>query len=451
MSDAYDYDLIVIGAGTGGNGVSRMTTAAGWKVASIDSMPYGGTCALRGCDPKKMLVAVTEGVDWAQNLKGKGLEAQVSVDWPDMMAFKRRFTDAMAPRIETGLEKAGVATLHGDARFTAPDTIEMNGESLRARHFHIATGARPMTLNIPGEELLITSTDFLDLSERPDRVVFVGGGFIAMEFAHIAKRAGASEVTVLEMMKRPLGNFDPDLVAILVEATAELGVALRTDAKVLKVEKQGGEFAVSFETPGGIDVVTCDIVVHATGRVPNIDGLNLAAAGVEHGPRGIKVNASMRTTNPNIFACGDCADSGPNLTPVSAYEGRIAAKNLLAGHDERSVSYPPIPSVVFTLPMVATVGLSETAARETGLKFDAHFEKTQGWYSSLRVGAKWTGYKVLVEQETGRILGAHLIGPGAEEQINLFAMAMGAGLTAIQIKAMIFAYPSYASDIGSMV
>jgi glutathione reductase (NADPH) len=437
---AYDFDLIVIGAGTGGNGVARMTAAAGWKVASIDSLPYGGTCALRGCDPKKMLVAVTEGVDWAQNLKGKGLEAQISVDWPDMMAFKRSFTDAMPRRIETGLEKAGVATLHGDARFTGPDTIELNGESLRARH-----------LNIPGEELLITSTDFLDLPERPDRVVFVGGGFIAMEFAHIAKRAGASEVTVLEMMERPLGNFDPDLVTMLVEATAELGVALRTEAKVLKVEKQGGELAVSVETPGGIKVVTCDTVVHATGRVPNIDGLNLAAAGVEHGPRGIKVNASMRTTNPNIFAAGDCADSGPNLTPVSAYEGRIAAKNLLAGHDERSVSYPPIPSVVFTLPMVATVGLSETAAREKGLKFDTHFEKTQGWYSSLRVGAKWTGYKILVERETGRILGAHLMGPGAEEQINLFAMAMGAGLTANQIKAVIFAYPSYASDIGSMV
>ncbi|KGF71069.1 regulatory protein [Hoeflea sp. BAL378] len=451
MSDAFDYDLIVIGAGTGGSGVARMTAAAGWKVAIIDSLPYGGTCALRGCDPKKMLVAVTEGMDWAQNLKGKGLEAQTSVDWQDMMAFKRSFTDAMPMRIETGLEKAGVATLHGDPRFTAPDTIEMNGESLRARHFHIATGARPMTLNIPGEELLMTSTDFLDLPERPDMVVFVGGGFIAMEFAHIAKRAGASEVTVLEMAERPLGNFDPDLVAILVEATAELGVALRTEAKVLKIEKQGGKLAVSFETPGGIKVVTCDTVVHATGRVPDIDGLNLAAAGVEHGPRGIRVDAAMCTTNPNIFAAGDCADSGPNLTPVSAYEGRIAAENLLAGKDERSVSYPPIPSVVFTLPMVATVGLSETAAREKGLKFDTHFEKTQSWYSSMRVGAKWTGYKVLVEQETGRILGAHLIGPGAEEQINLFAMAIGAGLTANQIKAMIFAYPSYASDIGSMV
>ena len=451
MSGAFDYDLIVIGAGTGGNGVARMAAAAGWKVASIDSLPYGGTCALRGCDPKKMLVAVTEGVDWAENLKNKGLTAQVSVNWAGMMAFKRTFTDVMPPRIETGLEKAGIATLHGTARFTGPDMIELNGKSLRARHFHIATGARPMTLNIPGEDLLTTSTEFLDLPERPDRIVLVGGGFIAMEFAHIAKRAGAAEVTVLEMMERPLGNFDPDLVTMLVEATDHLGVDLRTKSKVLKVEQHGGEFAVTVARPNGTQTVICDTVVHATGRVPNIDGLNLAAAGVEHGQRGITVNAAMRTTNPNIFAAGDCADSGPNLTPVSAYEGRIAAKNLLAGHDERSVSYPPIPSVVFTLPMVATVGLSETAARDKGLKFDTHFEKTEGWYSSLRVGAKWSGHKVLVEHETGKILGAHLIGPGAEEQINLFAMAMGAGQTANQIKAMIFAYPSYASDIGAMV
>ena len=159
----------------------------------------------------------------------------------------------------------------------------------------------------------------------------------------------------------------------------------------------------------------------------------------------------MRTTNPAIFAAGDCTDSGPKLTPVSAFEGRVAGKNLLAGEDERSVDYPPIPSVVFTLPMVATVGLSEAVAREQGLKFDTHFEKTGDWYSSLRVGAKHTGFKGLVEQGTGKILGAHLIGPGSEEQINLFAMAMGAGQTANQIKAMIFAYPSYASDIGSMV
>lgn len=451
LTDAHDFDLIVIGAGTGGNGVARMTAAAGWKVAIIDSLPYGGTCALRGCDPKKMLIAVTEGVDWARNMTGNGLEARTSVNWPDMIAFKRTFTDAMPPRIEAGFEKAGITILHGAARFIGPDSIDLDGKTLRAKHFHIATGARPMTLNIPGEELLTTSTEFLGLAERPDRIAFVGGGFIAMEFAHIAKRAGASEVTVLEMAKLPLGNFDPDLVAILVEATAELGIDLRTEAKVLKVEKDGREFAVTVETPAGYAVVTCDLVVHATGRAPNIDDLNLSAAGVAFGPRGIKVSAAMRTTNPAIFAAGDCADSGPNLTPVSAYEGRIAGKNLLAGKDARTVSYPPVPSVVFTLPPVAAVGLSEEAALAKGLKFDTHFEKTAGWYSSIRVAAKWTGYKVLVEQGTGHILGAHLIGPGVEEQINLFAMAMGADLTANQIKAIIFAYPSYASDIGSMV
>ena len=451
MTDAYDYDLIVIGAGTGGNGVARMTAAAGWKVASIDSLPYGGTCALRGCDPKKMLIAVTEGVDWAHNMAGKGLEARPSVNWPEMMAFKRTFTDTMPSRIEAGFREAGITALHGEARFIGRDTITLNGETLRAKHFHIATGARPMTLDIPGEDLLTTSTEFLELSERPDRIAFVGGGFIAMEFAHIAQRAGASAVTVLEMAMRPLGPFDADLVAMLVGASVELGIDLQTEAKVLKVEKQGDEFAVSYETPSGIQVLTCDLVVHATGRVPNIDHLNLPAAGVETGKRGIKVSAAMRTTNSAIFAAGDCADSGLNLTPVSAYEGRIAGKNLLAGKDARTVSYPPIPSVVFTLPQVATVGLSEAAATEKGLKFDTRFEKTSGWYSSMRVGATTSGFKVLVEQKTGLILGAHLIGPGAEEQINLFAMAMGAGLTANQIKAMIFAYPSYASDIGSMV
>lgn len=449
MKDA--YDLIVIGGGTGGNGVARMAAKAGWNVASIDSLPYGGTCALRGCDPKKMLVAVTEGVDWADRMKGNGLKMQPSVDWPEMIAFKRTFTDAMPPRIEAGMEKAGIDVLHGEARFTGADSIELNGEILRAKHFHIATGARPITLNIPGEAYLTTSTEFLELTERPDRIAFVGGGFIAMEFAHIARRAGASEVTVLEMAERPLGTFDDDLVEILVEGTEELGIDLRTKAKVLAIEKQSEEFIVTVEGAGGAETLTCDLVVHGTGRVPNIDGLNLEAAGVEYTRRGIQVNASMRTSNPAVFAAGDCADSGPNLTPVSAFEGRVAGKNLLAGKDERQVKYPPIPSVVFTLPMVATVGLSEAAARKQGLKFDIHFEKTHDWYSSMRVGAKRTAYKVLVEQDTGKILGAHLIGPGAEEQINLFAMAMRAGQTANQIKAMIFAYPSYASDIGSMV
>jgi glutathione reductase (NADPH) len=182
MSEESDFDLVVIGAGTGGNGVAYGAVAAGWKTAIVDTLPYGGTCALRGCDPKKIMVAVTEGVEWAANIAGKGLVANdTSIDWPDMIAFKRTFTDRMPPMIEGGMEKAGIATLHGDAKFTGMNTLEVDGRVVTSKHFHIATGARPMTLNIPGEEFLITSTDFLEMAKKPDRIAFVGGGLIAME------------------------------------------------------------------------------------------------------------------------------------------------------------------------------------------------------------------------------------------------------------------------------
>jgi glutathione reductase (NADPH) len=193
--------------------------------------------------------------------------------------------------------------------------------------------------------------------------------------------------------------------------------------------------------------------VHGAGRVPNLEALNLEVADVDVGPRGVRVTEFLRSvSNPTVFAVGDCADTGaPNLTPVSANEARIAAKNLLAGEDARRMKYPPVPSVVFTLPPVARVGLLEEEARQQGLDFDVNFQRTDHWYSSMRVGERYSAYKVLVEKGTGKILGAHVIGPGAEEQINLFTMAMGAGLSANQLKAVIFAYPSYASDLGSMV
>ena len=454
MNKNDQFDLVVIGAGTGALGVARACAQGGWKVAIVDCLPYGGTCALRGCDPKKMLVAVTEAIDWSDRMRNNGLESdEISIDWAKMMAFKRSFTDAMPKRLENGLEKMGVLQLHGTARFTEPGVVRVGDRTLHARHFHIATGARPVTLDIAGEEFLTTSTEFLELESLPMRIAFVGGGFIAFEFAHIAKRAGATEVTILQRGKRPLVQFDPDLVDIQMERTRELDIDIRCESRVDAIIKNGDELHIDFATPEGRETIVCDLVVHAAGRVPNIDALNLEAAGVEVGQRGIRVNEFMRSTsNPAVFAVGDCADTGaPNLTPVSAIEARIAAKNLLAGKDDRRVKYPPIPSVVFTLPPVARVGLLETEARQQEIEFDVHFQKTDGWYSSMRVGERYSAHKVLVEKVTGKILGAHLIGPGAEEQINLFAMAMGGGLSADQVKAIIFAYPSYASDLGSMV
>jgi glutathione reductase (NADPH) len=447
-------DLVVIGAGTGGQGVARMCARAGWKVAIVDSLPYGGTCALRGCDPKKMLVGVTEALDWARRVGDKGLEADgLSIDWTKLMAFKRTFTDPMPGSTAAGLAKAGVETLYGTAKFVGEREVEIDGRRLAPRYLHIATGARPATLGIPGEKLVATSTDFLEMESLPPRIAFIGGGFISFEFAQIARRAGAREVTILHRGPRPLVRFDPDLVDLVVARTREIGVEVRLDHCVDGVERTEDGLRVVVSTPSGPATVDADLVVHGAGRVPAVDELDLEAGGIEAGPRGIHVLESMRSvSNPAVFAAGDCADTGaPPLTPVSAFEGRVAAKNLLAGRDERRVEYPPIPSVLFTIPPLASVGLLESEAVEQGLEVDVHYRETGAWYSSMRVGESCSAFKVLVEKGTKRVVGAHLLGPGAEEQVNVLAAAMTAGADANQIKGMLFAYPSYASDVAYMV
>lgn len=458
MSDGYDADLVVIGAGTGGQSVARACASEGWSVVIVDERPYGGTCALRGCDPKKMLVGVTEAADWARRMDGRGLRVErLGFDWSDLMAFKRSFTDQMPDRIEEGLEKHGVETLHGTAAFVGPNEVRIDDRVIAARHVHIATGARPRTLGIPGEELVSTSTDFLELEHLPGRITFIGGGFISFEFAHIAKRAGAASVAIVHRGARPLEGFDPDLVALQTARTRELGVEVVLGAEATAIERNDDGLILRFDSASGSGSgsgsVESDLVVHGAGRVPDIDSLDLAAGGVGFGPRGVTVNRSMRSvSNPSVFAAGDAADTGaPALTPVSANEARVAFKNLLAGEDVRTIEYPPIPSVVFTVPPLARVGMLETEAAAAGLDVEVHQRETGDWYSSLRVAETHTAYKTIVEKGTKRIVGAHVMGPGAEEQINLLAMAMGAGMTANDLKGVVFAYPSFASDLASMI
>src|ERR1051325_5107586 len=210
------FDLVVIGTGSAATAIAFRCREAGWSVAMIDSLPFGGTCALRGCDPKKILVGAAEAVDWARRMQGKGLSGLPAINWPELMRFKRTFTGPFPERLEKRAAEAGIAGFHGRARFTGPRTIDVAGETIAARHIAIAAGTRPTTLNIPGEEHLATSDRFLELEALPRRLVFTGGGYIAFEFAHLARRAGA-EVTIVHRGERPLEGFDPDLVARLVE------------------------------------------------------------------------------------------------------------------------------------------------------------------------------------------------------------------------------------------
>jgi glutathione reductase (NADPH) len=446
------FDLVVIGTGAGGATVAHKCRRAGWNVAIVDSRPFGGTCALRGCDPKKVLVGAAELIDWNHRMRGKGVSAKgLGIDWPELMQFKKTFTDPVPDNREKAFIKAGIAVFHGRAHFLDKTTVQIGEDILTGRYVHIAAGAKPAILGIPGEKYLTTSTQFLEMEKLPERIVFVGGGYIAFEFAHIASRAGA-QIRILHRGARPLEGFDPDLVDTLVEATGELGIDLKLNTTVESVEKDGDQFVVTASVGDFRQTFEADMVVHSAGRVPDIDDMNLEKADIERGKKGILVNEYLQSvSNPMVYAAGDAADSGGlPLTPVATMEAHVVASNLLKGN-HRQPNHLGVPTVVFTLPPLSSVGLQEDEAAKKGLKFNVKYEDTSGWYSSRRIGLKYSAYKTLVEVDTGRILGAHLLGAHAEEVINIFALAIRTGLKAEDLKTMIYAYPTSASDIGYMV
>ncbi|MEG4593054.1 NAD(P)/FAD-dependent oxidoreductase [Microcoleus sp. F8_C2] len=446
------FDLVVIGTGTAGSVAAKQCRAAGWSVAIIDCRPFGGTCALRGCDPKKMLVSAEEVMDFAHRMASNGIAFKdLHIDWSALMHFKRSFTDFIPEKNEKRFAEAGIATFHGTARFVDQTTIQVGDETLVSRYILIATGAKPAPLHIPGEEYLTTSTQFLELEQLPQRLIMVGGGYISMEFAHISARAGA-HVQILHRGSRPLEGFDPDLVDCLVQATRDVGIDVRLNTTVRAIEKAADRLIVHIATAQGEETLEADLVVHGAGRVPAIDDLDLDKAGVEREKLGISVNQYLQSvSNPAVYAAGDAsASGGPPLTPVSSMEGHVVASNLLEGNHQ-TPDFTEIPSVVFTMPSLASVGLQEKQATEQGKKFRVNYQDTSSWYSSRRVNMKYSSYKVLVEEGSNRILGAHILGPHVEELVNLFAMAIRFNLRSEDIKKMIFAYPTAASDIGYMV
>jgi glutathione reductase (NADPH) len=445
------FDLVVIGTGTAASAVAYGCRSAGWKVAVVDSRPFGGTCALRGCDPKKVLVGAVDAVDWSRRMEGRGIRGDARIDWPELMRFKRSLIEGVPKNREEEFARAGIAPFHGRARFVGPTSVRVGETVLEGRHVVVAAGMKPADLKIAGTEHLTTSDRFLELDEMPRRIAFVGGGYISLEFAHVAARAGA-EVTILHQGERPLPRFDPDLVDLLVERTRKLGARVELQTAVKGIERTADGLAVHARTAHEERLYQADLVVHGAGRVPEIDDMDLQAAGVEWDQRGVKVNEYLQSvSNPAVYAAGDAAASGgPRLTPVAGYEGGIVAANLVEGN-KATADYEGIPSVAFTVPPLAAVGLQEAAARQQGLRFRVHMERTAGWYSSRRIAEEHSGFKVLIEEGTERILGAHLLGPHAEETINLFALAIRSGLGTRDLTQAIFAYPTHASDVAYML
>lgn len=445
------FDLVVIGTGSAGTSAATRCREAGWKVAIIDSRAFGGTCALRGCDPKKVLVGAAEVIDRERRMLDKGIADASRMEWPALIRFKRTFTDPFPKSREDALRSAGIETFHGRARFLSSASVQVNGDVLEAKHVVIATGAWPAKLNIPGEDHLTRSDQFLELENLPKRLIFIGGGYIAFEFSHVAARAG-SQVTILHQGERPLEHFDPDLVAKLVQRTRALGIDVHTKTKATAIEGSPGKLTVNTATDSKTESFEAEMVVHAAGRAPEIADLNLAAAKVEFDRRGVKVNSFLQSvSNPAVYAAGDCADSGglPE-TPFADYEGSLAARNLLEGN-KHETDFRGMATVVFTIPPLARVGLTEEEARKKKVVVDVKQGDTSGWYSARRVAETASAYKVLVDKNSGRIVGAHLLGPEADEFANVFVLAISAGIEAATLKDTLFVYPTQASNIEWMV
>jgi glutathione reductase (NADPH) len=444
------YDLVVVGTGVT-SAVASRCREAGWSVAVVDRQPFGGTCALRGCVPKKILVSAADAVQGARDLTGKGVPAgPLAIDWPELMRFKRSLVDPTTERTEQGWARMGVEQFHGRARFVGPATLAVGDDRLTGRRILIAAGSEPVRLSFPGAERLTPSDGFLNLDRLPSRVLFVGGGYVSFEFAHVAARAGA-QVTVLHRGPRPLEGFDPDLVDMLVRRTRELGVRVELGLEVKRVEVTGAALVVRGEQQGLERSFETDLAVHGAGRVPELDDLDLDAAGVKRERRGVTVNQFLQSvSNPAVYAGGDAAASGPPLTPKADHDTSVIATNLVEGN-RRTPNYDGIASAVFTIPPLASAGLTEDAARAAGRRFRVTRQDTSGWFNTRRVGETASGFKVLIDEASNQVLGAHLLGPRADEVINLFAAAIRLRIPADELRQVIFAYPTYGSDVRFML
>lgn len=445
------YDLFVIGAGVAGMTIASKAAKNGFNVGIADKQRYGGTCALRGCDPKKVLIGPTEARYHASHLIGKGIKQQPEINWSDLMDFKHEIIDDMPSQIEAGFKNQGIDMYHRAASFLSKDTLLVGEKEIKADRFAIATGARPRKLEFSGAESAQTSSDFLQLPEMPESVIFIGGGYIGFEFAHIAARAGA-EVTIVHRSKQPLKNFEQDIVQHLIKAGEELGINLVLETEVCGIEKLEDGYKVKGNYKGEYRFYESDLVFNSAGRIPDISELNLDKAGIEFNRHGIVVNEYLQSkTNTRVYAAGDvAATAGLPLTPVSTLEGYLAADNIIEPGSKK-IEYPPIPTVVFTLPTMASVGLTEAKAEEEGFNYKINYQDASGWFNAKRQQVPAYAFKIIINEDTNTILGAHLLGPNAEEVINLFALYIKIGMKISEIKKMIFTYPTLASDIKYML
>jgi glutathione reductase (NADPH) len=444
----YDFDMITIGAGSGGVASSRRAGSYGARVAIVEESRIGGTCVLRGCVPKKLLVYGAQFADAFEDAAGFGWTvAPPKFDWPSLIGAKNKELDRLEQIYINMLKNSRVEIIEGRGVLVDPHTIEVGGRAYTAENILIATGGHPTVPNIPGIEHVISSNEALDLPKLPRKIVIVGGGYIAVEFAGIFRGFGCE---VVEMIRREelLYGFDDDLRVSLAVEMRNRGIEIHTRTQVTRIEKDQREGYTVFTGIG--QEISADLVMYATGRGPNTRGLGLEAIGVKANEKGaVLVDEWQKTSLPNIYAVGDVTDR-LNLTPVAIAEGRAIAETLFNGNPIK-MDHNDVPTAVFSNPPIGTVGLTEEQARKQyGDGVDVYCARFRPMKNTLSGREERIFMKLVVDGRTDRVLGCHMLGPDAPEIIQGLAIAVKCGASKKMFDQTIGIHPSAAEEFVTM-
>jgi glutathione reductase (NADPH) len=447
---AHDVDLFVIGAGSGGVRAARIAAGHGAKTMIAEEFRIGGTCVIRGCVPKKLYVYASRFADDFADAAGFGwtLPAPPVFDWPSLVAAKEREITRLSGLYAANLHKAGVEIVEERAVLVGPDEalLTRSGRRVRARHILVATGGAPQMVPLfPGVELAISSNEVFDLPRLPARMLIVGGGYIAVEFASLFARLG-TKVTLAMRADKPLRGFDADLREGVAQALAAAGVDLRCRHMPAGIAATGETRLATMSDGAQLEI---DVVMLATGRVPATHGLGLESAGValdRHGA--IVVDAYSATSVPSIHAVGDVTNR-VNLTPVAIREGHAFADTVFGGR-RIAVDHANIPSAVFTTPELGTVGISEAAAVEAFADVDVYKTSFRPMRATLAGGPQRVMMKIVVDAASDRVLGVHILGEGAGEMAQLLGIAVRMGATKADFDATMAVHPTAAEELVTM-
>lgn len=444
----YDYDLVVIGAGSGGVRAGRIAARHGARVAVAEEFRVGGTCVIRGCVPKKLLVYASQFAEAFEDSVGFGWTAgKLAFDWATLIANKDREIERLNKAYVRNLEAAGAELILERATLAGPHEVALaSGRRVSARYILIATGATPFVpRHLPGHDLAITSNEAFDLPQLPARIVIMGGGYIAVEFAGIFSGLGVETVLVCRG-DQILRGFDDDLRNHLAAEMTKKGIEIRPGAAIAEIERSGTGVRVTLDNGSQFGAGQ---VMFATGRVPNVAGLGLEQLGVEMTPHGaVKVDGYSQSSLPSVYAVGDVTNR-VNLTPVAIREGHAFADTVFGGKDVM-VDHSLVPTAVFSQPEIGTVGMTEAAARQGYRKVDIYKTSFRPMKHTLSGRDERMLMKLVVDAESDRVLGCHICGPDAGEMAQLLGIAVRMGARKSDLDATLAVHPTAAEELVTL-